>query len=98
MATDPRFALAARSACRPNPQVIDARPHGATQFRPQLFRDAGRICAVTDDLRADEDDQFGAGSPLCLTSKTVAKNGDFVQQGNAAPRSVLLLADQSSQK
>src|SRR5215470_15432083 len=97
-AMDPRRALAMTSAHRPNPQIIDARSHAATQFRPQLFRDIGRVRAIADDLGTDEDNQFGARSLLGLTRKGIAQPGDFVQQRNAAARSVLLFADQSGQQ
>ena len=51
----------------------------AAHFRSQLFGDDGCVSAVMDDLRPNEEDQFGAGDRVVFRTESVPNNRDSVQ-------------------
>src|SRR6266853_2581257 len=71
---------------------------GAAQLGPQLLGDKMRVDGVANDLRADENDELGAGDPLVLMREGVAQPGNLVEQRDAAAVEVLLLLNQSGQQ
>ncbi len=70
----------------------------AAHFRSQLFGDDGCVSAVMDDLRPNEEDQFGAGDRVVLRTECVPNNRDSVQDGNAGMGDVLSFLDQSGEQ
>src|ERR1700733_15061222 len=75
-----------------------ARTNGATQLGTKFFGDRMRVRAVSNDLGADEDDQFGAHLRVVLIGERIAYALKIIQQRNAAFVLVLLVLDQASQQ
>src|SRR5271155_1655027 len=75
-----------------------ARTNGAAQLGTKFFGNRMRVRTVSNDLGADEDDQFGAHLRVVLIGERVADALKIIQQRNAAFVLVLLVLNQASQQ
>src|SRR5882762_3174116 len=74
------------------------RGNVSAQFRSQFFSDDMRVRTISDDLRANEDDQLGTLGGVALMAERIAEPRDLIEPGNSAAVAALLFADQSSQQ
>src|SRR6267378_3082487 len=74
------------------------RADGAAQLGAQFLRNKAGIHAVANDLRADEDDQYGSAVRFVLVREDVAQILNLIEQRNAAAVEILLLLNQARQQ
>src|SRR6202051_5087157 len=58
--------------------ICRCRGDASAQFRSKLLGDDMRVGAIPDDLRPDEDDQFGARRGIVLMPECVAETGNLI--------------------
>src|SRR5258705_4823957 len=70
----------------------------AAQLGAQFLGDAHCVDAVADDLRPDEDDQFGALRRLGVAADQLAEIAELIHQRNAGAVAAGVLADQAGEQ
>jgi hypothetical protein len=73
-------------------------PRRSPQLGTQFLRDEVSVDAVTNDLRPDENDQFGPDQAIgAIRERAAERPGKLVEQGNARTAALLALADKAGQ-
>src|SRR5215471_1481061 len=71
----------------------------AAHARAQFLRHRGRVDAVADHLRPNEDNQLGAGERLLVQrAGGIAQERDLIEERNAVARAALSLGDQAGEQ